>query len=178
MYFQAEQKGIKYEIIVNETRQLWEIKMKTEGKDWVEYKISKRDYAEMDDAFTLLYNNSSYVLDCAGSGTDYTVYTRGSYRVIKIFNDEMLLHESLKKDSALAETNQLSSGMPGKIVKVFVSEGQKISKGTPLLIVEAMKMENELRASRDAIVSKIFVKAGDVVEAGGALISFESENQK
>ncbi len=178
MYFQAEQKGSKYEITVNETRHSWEVKLKPEGKDWVNYQIPKSEYTEMDDAVTFLFNNSSYVLDCVGAGTDYTVYTRGSYRTIKIFNDEMLLHESLKRDSAMAETNQLSAGMPGKIVKVFVSEGQAVTKGTPLLVIEAMKMENELRASRDVTVGKIFVKAGDVVESGGPLVSFQAENKK
>jgi acetyl/propionyl-CoA carboxylase alpha subunit len=178
MYFQAEQKGVKYEITVNETRHTWDVSLKPEGKDWINYNIPKETYTEMDDAVTFLFNNSSYVLDCMGSGTDYNVFTRGSFRTIKIFNDEMLLHESLKRDSAMSETNQLSAGMPGKIVKVFVTEGQSVQKGSPLLVVEAMKMENELRASRDAVIGKIFVKAGDVVEAGGPLVSFQTETKK
>lgn len=178
MYFQAEQKGVKYEITVNESRHHWDVSLKPEGKDWINYHIPKETYTEMDDAVTFLFNNSSYVLDCAGSGTEYTVYARGSYRIIKIFNDEMLLHESLKRDSSMAETNQLSAGMPGKIVKVFVTEGQAVTKNSPLLVVEAMKMENELRASRDAVIGKVFVKAGDVVESGAPLISFQSETKK
>ncbi len=178
MYFQAEQKGLKYEITVNESRTTWNIGLRAENKDWVHYQIAKSSYMEMDDAVSFVFNNSSYVLDCVGSGTDYVVYTRGAYRTIKIFNDEMLLHESLKRDSAMSETNKLSAGMPGKVTKVMVEGGQKVTKGTPLLVIEAMKMENEIRASREAVIAKVFVKAGDVVESGGPLISFESESKK
>ena len=173
MYFRAEQKGIQYEINVNETRAEWKIRMRKENEDWRDYNFPKNTFSQIDDAVNFIFLNSSYVLDCIGSGTDYAVYARGSYRVIKIFNDEMLLHESLKQDSALADTNKLTAGMPGKIIKVFVTDGQKVEKGNSLVIIEAMKMENEIKASRAATVTKVFVKQGDVVEAGGPLISFD-----
>ena len=61
--------------------------------------------------------------------------------------------------------------MPGLVVRVEVSEGQAVEAGEGLVVVEAMKMENELRASHKAIVEQIHVKAGDRVEKGAHLVT-------
>ena len=60
--------------------------------------------------------------------------------------------------------------MPGKIVRVLVQLGEAVRAGQPLVVVEAMKMENELRAGRDGTVAEIRVKAGALVEASTLLI--------
>jgi len=65
------------------------------------------------------------------------------------------------------------NGMPGKIVKVLVENGQSVKAGDSLLVMEAMKMENEMKASADCTVKEIKVKAGDSVESGALLIDFE-----
>ena len=127
----------------------------------------------MDDAVSFLFKNNCYMIDVVGDGLDYTVYARGSYRTIQIKNDEMLLHESLKGGSGMGGGDSLNSGMPGKIVKVMVEDGQDFEEGQPLLIMEAMKMENEMRAARSGKIKKVHVSAGDSVEAGATLISFE-----
>ncbi len=176
MYFQAEQKGTKWDITVNETQSHWNVSLREEGKEWVHHALPKSDFLDVDNAVSFLYENASYMFDVVGSGTDYTVYARGSYRVIKIFNDEMLLHESLKHDGGIAGGNKLTAGMPGKITKVFVEVGTEVKKDQPLLIMEAMKMENEIRAPRNVTVKQVFVKEGDIVESGAPLISFEKSN--
>ena len=61
--------------------------------------------------------------------------------------------------------------MPGLVVRVEVTEGQAVEAGEGLVVVEAMKMENELRASHKAIVEQIHVKAGDRVEKGAQLVT-------
>jgi pyruvate carboxylase subunit B len=60
--------------------------------------------------------------------------------------------------------------MPGKVVKVLVTEGQQVSSGDGLLVIEAMKMQNEIRASRAGRVEKVHVSEGDGVEAGFRLV--------
>ncbi len=69
----------------------------------------------------------------------------------------------------------IKSQMPGKILKILVKEGDPVSVGQSLLIMEAMKMENEIRAEVAARVSKIHVQAGTSVEAGNPLLSLRSE---
>ncbi len=173
MYFEAETNGVNYALTIREDRESWRVGVKKEENEWDYYNISKKDYKQVDQTISFIFNNSSYLVDVIGNETDYTVYTRGSYRKINIFNDEMILHESLKTGKSLGGENTLTSGMPGKIVKVFVKEGQEVKEGDPLLIMEAMKMENEMRASKDGVISKVHVGDAETVEAGTTLISFE-----
>jgi pyruvate carboxylase subunit B len=61
--------------------------------------------------------------------------------------------------------------MPGLVVRVEVQLGQHVAPGTGLVVVEAMKMENELRAQTSGVVAQIHVKAGDRVEKGATLVT-------
>lgn len=174
MYFQAEAKGIKYDIEVKEQRYLWEVSIREEEGEWVHHKLSKTDYLEdIDRTISFLFGNASYLVDTVGEGVEYNVYTRGSYRVIQLYNDEKLLHESLKSGGGFGNEKSLSTGMPGKILKVLVEKGQEIKTDEPLLIMEAMKMENEMRATHDVKIKDVHVKPGQTVEAGEVLISYE-----
>jgi biotin carboxyl carrier protein len=60
--------------------------------------------------------------------------------------------------------------MPGRIVRVLVSEGDTVTKGTPLVVVEAMKMENEIKSPRDGTVTRVAIGAGDLVESRAVLV--------
>jgi len=60
--------------------------------------------------------------------------------------------------------------MPGKVVRVAVAVGDAVSARQPVVVVEAMKMENELRASRDGIVAEIHAREGMSVDAGALLV--------
>jgi len=64
--------------------------------------------------------------------------------------------------------------MPGLVVRVEVQEGQRVDAGAGLVVVEAMKMENELRAPRPGVVSRIHVKPGQTVDKGVPLVTLES----
>lgn len=66
----------------------------------------------------------------------------------------------------------LKAPMPGLVVRVAVENGQAVEVGAPVVIVEAMKMENELRAPAAAQVSKVRVAAGDAVEKDQVLVEF------
>ncbi len=60
--------------------------------------------------------------------------------------------------------------MPGKILKILVREGDQVKVGQGLLVLEAMKMENEIPSPKDGAVKRILVKEGDTVDTGQALI--------
>ncbi|MGE0761913.1 MAG: biotin/lipoyl-containing protein [Bdellovibrionales bacterium] len=173
MYFEAESNGKKYQLNVSETRTVWKIDLKEDSADWVHYDIPKSDYQYIDQTLSFIFKNSSYLVDVTGRGTDYTVYTRGAHSTVRIYNEEKILHESLKGGGSLGQSNSLNSGMPGKIVKVFVKAGDMVKEGDPLLIMEAMKMENEMRATGETKIKEVLVKPGDNVESGVVLISFE-----
>jgi biotin carboxyl carrier protein len=73
----------------------------------------------------------------------------------------------------VAETGEflLKSPMPGLVVAIPVEEGQEVKKGQVLLILESMKMQNELKAPRDGVVHRIKVKTGETVEQRQTLLS-------
>ena len=60
--------------------------------------------------------------------------------------------------------------MPGRIVRIHVTQGQHVRKGEGLLVLEAMKMENEIQAAAEGTVDELFVEAGQTVEGGAELI--------
>jgi biotin carboxyl carrier protein len=60
--------------------------------------------------------------------------------------------------------------MPGQVLKILVAQGQQISAGDPLIILEAMKMEQTLRAAISGVVETILVKQGDVVAPGDVIV--------
>jgi 3-methylcrotonyl-CoA carboxylase alpha subunit len=65
----------------------------------------------------------------------------------------------------------LKAPMPGLVVAVPVAEGETVSKGQNLVILESMKMQNELRAPRDGVVQRVRVKAGERVEQNQLLVT-------
>jgi biotin carboxyl carrier protein len=175
MFFEAEAEGQKYQVTVTESKTHWRVGLKPEGKDWIYHQIRKEDYRSLDETVSFIFRDSSYLIDVITKGTEYTVYTRGAHKTLKIYNEEKLLHESLKSGGGFGGGANLAAGMPGKIVKVFVKPGDEVKEGDPLLIMEAMKMENEMRASGPAIIKDVLVKAGDNVESGATLVTFEKK---
>ncbi len=172
MYFEAESEGLKYQVSVTESKSHWRVGTREDGEDWIYYEIRKEDYRLLDDTVSFLFRDSSYLVDVIAKGTEYTVYTRGAYKTFKVYNEEALLHESLKAGGGMGAGDNLASGMPGKIVKIFVKPGDVVKAGDPLLIMEAMKMENEMRAAADVTIKEVLVKAGENVESGATLVTF------
>jgi 3-methylcrotonyl-CoA carboxylase alpha subunit len=65
--------------------------------------------------------------------------------------------------------------MHGIVVAVLVEQGQTVSKGQPLLVLEAMKMEHQLRAERDGVIEALQCKQGEQVSQGAVLVRFAEE---
>ncbi len=72
--------------------------------------------------------------------------------------------------AALAAGEVVKSPMPGNILKINVAQGQKVEEGDVLLILEAMKMENEIVATKSGTVAQIVAAKGAVVETGAPLV--------
>lgn len=83
---------------------------------------------------------------------------------------DLLLHDLGLDALAAKKVQNIKAPMPGMVLKVLVEDGQLIKKGENLLVLEAMKMENMLKASEDCVISKLLIQAGDKVEKGQILI--------
>jgi biotin carboxyl carrier protein len=70
----------------------------------------------------------------------------------------------------LAGRQQISSPMAGKVVRVLVARGQQVETGQGLLVVEAMKMQNEIRSTKTGTVERLLAKEGQAVNAGEILV--------
>lgn len=77
---------------------------------------------------------------------------------------------AVKADAVSGEA--LPAPMPGTILSVVVKTGQSVRKGEVLVILEAMKMENEIVAHHDGVIAGVYVQKGSVVNAGDPLVSF------
>lgn len=105
-----------------------------------------------------------------------TFEINGSRRTINIKDETVKSGEISSEEKIYADPKnerEVGSSIPGKIVKVLVSEGEQVKKGDKLFIAEAMKMETNIVANIDGKVKDIFVREGDMVESGELLLSFE-----
>ena len=75
-----------------------------------------------------------------------------------------------RRDDEMGAGGVVKALMPGRVVRVLVAQGDTVRKGAGLLILEAMKMENEIQAPADGTVDELFVEPGQTVEAGAELV--------
>ncbi len=126
---------------------------------------------------SILFNNKSYtatIEEIDHKAKQMVVSINGSLRSIAISEPMDQLLASMGLDlKALQKVEPIKAPMPGMVLKVLVQPGQRIAKGDGLLILEAMKMENVLKASADATVKSINVQERTAVEKGAVLIELE-----
>jgi biotin carboxyl carrier protein len=115
-----------------------------------------------------LEDGSQFSLTHHRDGNTHEVSLAGSKVVVEIVDPLTLKRRS--RDDASGAGGVVKALMPGRIVKIHVAQGDAVRKGAGLLILEAMKMENEIQAPADGTVDEIFVKVGDTVEAGTPLV--------
>jgi biotin carboxyl carrier protein len=129
----------------------------------------------------ILMNNHSYDVDLEriakkSDTLDGRVHVRVRGRVMRF---EILDERRIKMKEAqgfrfdIGGIVNIDSPMPGKVIKILKKEGDEVKEGDGVIVVEAMKMENELRTPKAGKVREIKVKEGDAVEAGARLAQIE-----
>ena len=122
--------------------------------------------------YSLIVDGRSHESYVARGEDNWQVLLRGRLYPITV-EDEREKRLRAAAGSGVAEGGEfvLKAPMPGLVVAVPVSEGQDVKKGQVLLILESMKMQNELKAPRDGVIQRIKVKAGESVEQKQTLLS-------
>ena len=123
--------------------------------------------------WSVLYQDASFVVDVTRFPTEeYEVLIQGDCHKFTMMNEQRraMLRVGGKGSAGKA---MLTSPMPGKVVKLLVTEGQEVEAGQGVVVVEAMKMENELKSALAGKVKEIFVEEGEVVESGAKLLLVE-----
>ena len=136
-----------------------------------------------DNVLSLRYRKAgANAISLLGGGEQHTAYFAKSEGEIHIFiNGKKFIFKEASSGSefgagaggAGAGSGLVASPMPGTIIKFLVKEGDEVAADQGLVIVEAMKMENEIRSTIDGVVKKINFKAGDNVDVGESIIDLE-----
>jgi 3-methylcrotonyl-CoA carboxylase alpha subunit len=103
----------------------------------------------------------------AGSGHDVWAFSNGT-----VFHEEPVDRPSTGRRSPRSAMSALSAPMPATVVRVLVETGAAVTAGTPVIVLEAMKMEIPMRAPGDGVVTAIHCREGERVQAGAELIEF------
>lgn len=123
--------------------------------------------------WSILQSNQSMEVDVTQlPGEEFEVLIAGNCHKFSLVNEQRraMIRAAGK---GIAGKAVLVSPMPGKVAKLLVKVGQQVAIDQGLIVVEAMKMENELKATSAGTVKEIFVNEGDVVELGAKLILVE-----
>jgi biotin carboxyl carrier protein len=114
---------------------------------------------------------ASALIDVDGTAPDLTVTVANQSLLCKLVDARSKVAAAARP--AATGPHAVRSPMPGKVVKVLVAPGDDVKSGAPIVVVEAMKMENELRAPRDGKVREVPAREGQTVEAGQTLATIE-----
>ena len=126
--------------------------------------------------FHLLLDNKSFnvIIQYDKDCNDITLEVNGNRYAINIKDQYALLLEELGMANIYANAAEnIKAPMPGLVVSIHAAAGDILKKGDQLLVLEAMKMENVIKAPSDVTIDKILVKPKDTVEKGQLLISFK-----
>jgi len=126
--------------------------------------------------YSLLIGANSYNIETAPSENDPKKYfiNHGIDNMVATLTDCQTRYAlSRRFGGHTDDSNIIQTPMPGKIVKILVNEGDKVKEGDTIIIVEAMKMQSEYKASGDKTVKKILVKEGDAIESNQQLVILE-----
>lgn len=146
--------------LVNGTEQVW---------DSIEIKEKK---------FHIIKSKRSYVVEVVSADAEtktFELKVNNTVYKTKVEDRFDLLLQKLGMDNLGASAaSELKAPMPGMVLKVEVAKGKEVKEGDPLVVLEAMKMENVLKSPTDAVIQSVEVTEGQAVEKNQILIQFES----
>jgi len=140
--------------------------------------IQKMDIRSLNDnQFHILQDNSSYKVSIEKEDKQnktYDVVINGNTYSIQIQDEYDLLIEKMGLDiNTDQKVTDIAAPMPGLILDIMVKDGDSVEKGDPILILEAMKMENVIKAAGEGVVQKVIGVKGKAVDKGEIIIEME-----
>ncbi|MDP2307078.1 MAG: biotin/lipoyl-containing protein [Pseudomonadota bacterium] len=164
---------MKYEITIGGTTRNVDIEPTGEGRYrvWWEGESHEVDLLKPSpEAYQMLIDGESWEAGCVAVGDGYLVDVMGLSTEVVVVDPR---RRALKLAAGTA-TGMLSTQMPGRVVRLIAKVGDVVKKGQPVIVVEAMKMENEMKSPIDGTVAEILVTEGQAVEAGTKLVRVEA----
>ncbi len=144
------------------------------------FEVKLRGEVHVVDAFRHDYGTLSLIVDTASysamldwRGSKVNVRLRHTILPLELLDEKRLRLRRAAGRFTVEGRQAITAPMPGKIVKILVQAGDVVKQGQGLLVIEAMKMENELRSPKDGKVIELLVAEGQAVEANAKLCAVE-----
>ncbi len=124
-------------------------------------------------ALALRIGAGSYAVELEEKGDQVGVRVKGQVNRFDVVDERSSRARPSTAGADATGKQLIVSPMPGKVVKVFVTVGAAVKAGDPLVVIEAMKMENELKSARAGVVTEVLTREGATVENGARLVVVE-----
>ena len=129
------------------------------------------EYTQLDNnLFSIIINGKSLTIGTFKSGKQLQVFYDGN-----LYELESITGRELSRSGGLGSGLEVISPMPSRVVKILKEEGDDVEQDEGVVVVEAMKMESELKAPQAGKIKTVKVKEGDAVEANAVLVVLSSE---
>ena len=122
------------------------------------------------EAFQMLIDGQSWEAGCVASEEGYLVDVVGVTTAVGVIDPR---RKALRIGAASAG-GMVATQMPGRVVRILVQAGDVVRKGQPLIVIEAMKMENEMKSPIDGTVGEVYVSEATAVDSGARLIRVDA----
>jgi biotin carboxyl carrier protein len=160
---------MKYTTIINE--QIFEVEILEDGKLLVNGNEHSVDFLWLSESlYSIIKDNRSLELGIEENDGHYEVLLEGRLYEGQVLDQRAMLLLN-RKGGLVLNSGEVASPMPGLIVEVSVAEGDSVTSGQTVVILESMKMQNELKAPRDGVVEAVNVAQGQSVEKGTLLLT-------
>ncbi len=127
-----------------------------------------------DETMSLLVDTASYSVTLDQRGTAIRVRLRPNQQfTIEVLDERRLRMRRVAGKATLQGRQTVTAAMPGRVAKVLAKVGDAVREGQGLVVIEAMKMENEIRSPKDGKVVEIHVSEGQAIEANAKLVAVE-----
>ena len=163
-----------YEVSIGE--KVFRVDLVREGEGWA-CKLDGRPVPinvapAQEGTLSILLNGKSYEVKQEITATESNVVI-GSQRFSTVVRDPRSLRSRRTTDAGGQGPRKITAPMPGKVVRITAMVGSEVEAGQAVIVIEAMKMQNELKSPRKGILKKLSVAEGAAVEAGQVLAEVE-----
>ncbi len=166
---------MKYTTIINNKQ--FEVEILKDGNVLVNGKPHEVDFLGLEESlYSIIQNSKSHEIAIEEERGKYELQLEGRLYEATVLDQRALLMAQ-RKGGLMTGSGEVASPMPGLIVEVLVNVGDEVTQGQTVVILESMKMQNELKAPRDGIVQKIACEAGQTVDKGNLLINIEGDDE-
>jgi len=142
--------------------------IKLDGKEYVVDMVNTEH-----SLYSMLLNERTYEIDLEAKNGSCSIYINGEHYAVEVVNEKKKAKLRETKNHIVAGKQEIKASMCGKVKKVLIALNDEVKESQGIIIIEAMKMENEICAPKSGKVTAVGVKEGDTVDNNSMLLVIE-----